>query len=76
MEATLADEQKDLVEVKIKMPTALRDHLATICTRHDVNLDDIVCKQVEKWLLGQTIALLEASSEDEKGSAGGRSAEG
>jgi hypothetical protein len=71
MEATLADEQDKLVEVKVKMPAQLHAHLASICERNDLKLDDIVSDQIKRWLLGQTIALLEASGEDQEGSAGG-----
>ena len=76
METTLADDKKDLVDVSIKMPAPLRDHLASICARHDLNLDDIICEQVEKWLLGRTIALLEASGENDKSSTSGGGAKG
>ena len=55
----------DLVEVTIKMPARLRDHLALHLRRHDLKLDNIICEQVERWLLGRTIALLEASAENE-----------
>lgn len=72
----MANNQKDLVEVSIKMPAPLRDHLASICSRHDLKLDDIVCEQVERWLLGKTIALLEASPENEEGPASGGAAKG
>lgn len=67
----MADDKKDLVEVSIKMPASLRDHLASLCARHGMKLDDIVCEQVEKWLLGRTIAILEASGENDEGSTGG-----
>jgi hypothetical protein len=76
MEATVADDPKNLVDVSIKMPGPLRDHLAAICERHDLKLDDIVCEQIERWLLGKTIALLEASAENEEGPAGGGAARG
>jgi hypothetical protein len=70
MEAKLPDNANEHVEVTIKMPAQLRDHLASICARHDVELDDIVCQQIEKWLLGQTIAVLEASGENKQSSTG------
>ena len=62
--------QDDLVEVTIKMPARLRDHLVSICRRHNLKLDDIVCEQVERWLLGRTIALLEAQAEEGEADAG------
>ena len=73
MEAILADNPNDLVDVSIKMPAPLRDHLASICERHDLKLDDVVCSQVKRWLLGRTIALIEAEAEgeDEGAPAGG-----
>ena len=70
MEATLADNPDDLVEVRIKMPARLRDHLASICERHDLEFDDVVCHQVKRWLLAKTIALIETEDGDE-GVAGG-----
>jgi hypothetical protein len=71
MEAILADDEKDLVDVTIKMPARLHDHLASICARHGLDLGDVICEQVEKWLLGRTIALLEASGEDDESSTSG-----
>ena len=65
MEVKLADDQNDLVEVTVKMPARLRDHLASICSRLNLKLDDLVCELTEKWLLGRTIALLEKSAEEE-----------
>ena len=86
MEATLADDQKDrgqedrmqddLVEVTIKMPARLRDHLVSICRRHNLKLDDIVCEQIERWLLRQTITRLEAPEESPGSSTDGRAGEG
>lgn len=61
----MADNPKDLVDVSIKMPAPLRDHLASICERHDLKLDDVVCSQIKRWLLGKTIALIEAEGEEE-----------
>ncbi|HEX9168134.1 MAG TPA: hypothetical protein VF886_04290 [Roseiarcus sp.] len=75
-EAKLADTEHELVDVTVKMPAKLRDHLASICQRHDLKLDDIVSEQIKRWLLGQTIALLEGSGEEEKEPAGGRPPEG
>ena len=69
MEAILADNPNDLVDVSIKMPAPLRDHLASICERHDLKLDDVVCNQIKRWLLGRTIALIEAEAEEESESA-------
>jgi hypothetical protein len=71
MEVELADSAKDHVEVTIKMPARLHDHLASICSRSDVKLDDIVCEQIERWLLRQTITRLEAPEEDKDSSTGG-----
>ncbi len=72
MEVELADSaKKDHVEVTIKMPARLHDHLASICSRSDVKLDDIVCEQIERWLLRQTITRLEAPEEDKDSSTGG-----
>ena len=72
MEAILAgDPNNDLVEVSIKMPAPLRDHLASICERHDLKLDDVVCSQIKRWLLAKTIALIEAEAESEDAPAGG-----
>jgi hypothetical protein len=62
-EVKLADSAKDHVEVTIKMPARLHDHLASICSRSDVKLDDIVCEQIERWLLRQTITRLQAPEE-------------
>lgn len=70
MEAILADDQNDLVDVCIKMPARLRDHLASICERHDLKLDDVVCNQVKRWLLAKTIALIETEAEEEEKSEG------
>jgi hypothetical protein len=64
MEVELADSAKDHVEVTIKMPARLHEHLASICSRSDMKLDDIVCEQIERWLLRQTITRLEAPEED------------
>jgi hypothetical protein len=75
MEVELADSAKDHVEVTIKMPARLHDHLASICSRSDVKLDDIVCEQIERWLLRQTITRLEAP-EDNKGGSSGDATEG
>lgn len=76
MEVKLADSAKDHVEVTIKMPARLHDHLASICSRGDVKLDDIVCEQIERWLLGQTITRLEAQEDDKDNSSGGAVGEG
>jgi hypothetical protein len=75
-EMKLADSAKDHVEVTIKMPARLHEHLASICARSDVKLDDIVCEQIERWLLRQTITRLEAPEEDKAGSTGGGASEG
>jgi hypothetical protein len=72
-EMKLADSAKDHVEVTIKMPTRLHEHLASICARSDVKLDDIVCEQIERWLLRQAITRLEAPEEDKAGSTSGAS---
>ena len=71
MEMKLADNAKDHVEVTIKMPARLHDHLASICSRGDIKLDDIVCQQIERWLLRQTITRLEAPEDDEDRSTRG-----
>lgn len=71
MEMNLADSAKDHVEVTIKMPARLRDHLASICSRSDVTLDDIVCEQIERWLLRQTITRLEGPEDATEGSTDG-----
>jgi hypothetical protein len=76
MEVKLTDSAKDHVEVTIKMPARLHDHLASICSRSDVKLDDIVCEQIERWLLRQTITRLEAPEEDKGRSTGGGASEG
>jgi hypothetical protein len=70
-EVKLADNARDHVEVTIKMPARLHDHLASICSRGDVKLDDIVCEQIERWLLRQTITRLEAPDDNTGGSTGG-----
>jgi hypothetical protein len=70
MATNLTDSAKDHVEVTIKMPKRLHDHLATLCSRGDVKIDDIVCEQIEKWLLRQTITRLE-DPEDHESSRGG-----
>jgi hypothetical protein len=75
-EAKLADTESELVDVTVKMPAKLRDHLASICARNDVKLDDIVSEQIKRWLLGQTIALIEGSAEEEKEPTAGRPPEG
>ncbi len=74
----MADNPNDLVDVSIKMPAPLRDHLASICERHDLKLDDVVCNQIKRWLLAKTIALIEAEAEEESGSApaGGETGKG
>jgi hypothetical protein len=66
METKLADSARDHVEVTIKMPARLHDHLASICLRSDVKLDDIVCEQIERWLLRQAITRLEAPDESKE----------
>jgi hypothetical protein len=71
----LADKTKDHVEVTIKMPARLHDHLAHICSRSGVKLDDIVCEQIERWLLRQTISRLEAPEEGKEGSTPGGAGE-
>ena len=70
MEAKLADKEHELVDVTVKVPAKLRDHLAFVCARNDLKLDDIVREQIERWLLAQTITLLEGSAEDEEGPSG------
>jgi hypothetical protein len=70
----MADDPNELVDVSIKMPARLRDHLSSICERHDLKLDDVVCNQVERWLLAKTIALMEAEGEEDA-QAGGESRE-
>ncbi len=72
----LADNAKDHVEVTIKMPARLHEHLASICSRSDVKLDDIVCEQVERWLLRQMITRLEAPEDDKGRSTGGGANDG
>lgn len=62
----MTDEAKDDVDVTIKMPARLHEHLASICSHSDVKLDDIVCEQIERWLLRQTITRLEAPDEEER----------
>jgi hypothetical protein len=54
-------------------PRSSRCHL---CARLNLKFDDVVCELVEKWILGRTIELLEASAENEEGSAGGEPAKG
>ena len=66
----MADEKDKLVEVKVKMPADLHAHLASICERNDLKLDDVVSDQIKRWLLGRTIALLEESEENEGNSTG------
>jgi hypothetical protein len=36
-----------------------------------VKLDDIVCEQIERWLLRQTLTRLEAPEDDKDNSTGG-----
>jgi hypothetical protein len=72
MEMNLADEKDKLVEVKVKMPAELHAHPASICERNDWKLDDIVSEQIKRWLLAQTIALLEASGERNEAADGGK----
>jgi hypothetical protein len=74
--ADAADNAKDHVEVTIKMPARLHDHLASICSRSDVKLDDIVCEQIERWLLRQAITRLEAPEENKDSPIGGGAGEG
>ena len=76
MEVKLAKSAKDHVEVTIKMPARLRDHLASICSRSGVKFDDIVCEQIERWLLRQTITRFEAPEEGLGSSTDGRAGEG
>jgi hypothetical protein len=66
-EVRLAESAKDHVEVTIKMPARLHAHLASLCSRSDVKLDDIVCEQIERWLLRQTITRLEAPEDNQGG---------
>ncbi len=72
----LTDKAKEHVEVTIKMPARLHEHLASICSRGDVKLDDIVCEQIERWLLRQTIQRLELPEEDQDSPTGGGSGKG
>jgi hypothetical protein len=50
----------DNIEVRIKIPAKLRDRLADFCAADNLELDELVCDLIQKWLLGRTIAILEA----------------
>ena len=66
-ETALTDKPTELVEVRVKMPAELRDELAALCARSDLDFDAVVCYEMKKWLLAQTITMLEASGEGEEG---------
>ncbi len=63
----MPDKPNELVEVRVKMPAELRDALAAFCARWDLEFDAVVCYEMKKWLLAQTIAMREASVEGEEG---------
>ena len=53
----------DIIEVRIKIPGKLHDRLADFCAEDNLELDKLVCDLIQKWLLGQMIANLEASGD-------------
>lgn len=66
-ETILTDKPNELVEVRVKMPAELRDELAAYCARANLEFDAVVCYEMKRWLLAQTITMLEASGEGEEG---------
>ena len=66
-ETALTDKPTELVEVRVKMPAELRDELAALSARSDLDFDAVVCYEMKRWLLAQTITMLEASGEGEEG---------
>jgi hypothetical protein len=66
-ETTLSDKPNELVEVRVKMPAELRDELTTFCARTNLEFDAVVCYEMKRWLLAQTITLLEGAGEGEEG---------
>ncbi len=63
MEVILADKPNDFVEVNVKIPAHLHNRLDAFCTRDNMKVDELVSDLIKKWLLGQTIAILEAKGE-------------
>jgi hypothetical protein len=45
----------------------LRDELTTFCARTNLEFDAVVCYEMKRWLLAQTITLLEGAGEGEEG---------
>jgi hypothetical protein len=64
-EVNLKDSPSDTVDVTIKMPKEIHDDLHSFCTKHNLKLDDVICQQTKRWLLGQILAMLEASEGNE-----------
>ena len=52
------------IEVSVKMPQTLHAELLAFCAKFGLDFDTVVCREMKRWLLGQTIMLLEASGED------------
>jgi hypothetical protein len=68
MEVILADKPDDATEVRIKMPAHLHDRLADFCARDNMKVEELVHDLINKWILGQTIAVLEANGESNEAS--------
>ena len=62
----MSEKPNEIVEVSIKMPAELRDELAAFCARANLEFDAVVCYEMKRWLLAQTITMLEASGEGEE----------
>ena len=60
----MADKPDDATEVRIKIPAHLHDRLAAFCERDNLKVEELVHDLINKWILGQTIAILEAKEEN------------
>lgn len=59
----MTDKPTEIVEVRVKMPAQLRDALVAFCARSNLEFDAVVCYEMKRWLLAQTITLLEGEGE-------------
>ncbi len=59
----MADDPNATVEVVVRMPEPLHRSLEAFCKRFDLTVDDVVSRALRRWLLGQTLTLLQESEE-------------
>ncbi len=59
----MADKPNDTVEVSIKIPAHLHNRLGAFCARDNLKVEELVSDLINKWILGQTIAVLEGKGE-------------